>query len=88
MRPDFYNHLDIWHKEIDYLRISSIRLGYTLPKDVLNKIGLSNVRFSFEARNPFVISNGYDGYFDPESYGNIYAQPQQKSYTLGVNLTF
>ncbi|MUP38194.1 SusC/RagA family TonB-linked outer membrane protein [Labilibaculum euxinus] len=88
MRPDFYNYLDIWHKEIDYLRISSIRLGYTLPKDILNKVRLSNVRFSFEARNPFVISNGYDGYFDPESYGNIYAQPQQKSYTLGVNLTF
>jgi TonB-linked SusC/RagA family outer membrane protein len=88
MRSDFYNHLDIWHKEIDYLRISSIRLGYTLPKDILNKVRLSNVRFSFEARNPFVISNGYDGYFDPESYGNIYAQPQQKSYTLGVNLTF
>ncbi|RZT96340.1 TonB-linked SusC/RagA family outer membrane protein [Ancylomarina subtilis] len=88
LRPDFYNHLDIWHKEVDYLRISSIRLGYSLSQDVLNKVGLSNVRFSFEARNPFVISNGYDGYFDPESYGNIYAQPQQKSYTLGVNLTF
>ncbi len=55
---------------------------------MLKRIKLDNVRFSFEARNPFVISNGYDGYFDPESYGNIYAQPQQKSYTLGVNLTF
>lgn len=87
IRPDFYNALDIWHKKIDYLRISSIRLGYSLPKNILNKINLSNVRFSFEARNPFVISNGYEGYFDPESYGNIYAQPQQKSYTLGVNLT-
>ena len=83
-----YRHLDIWLKEVNYLRISSIRLGYSLPKDVLKRIKLSNVRFSFEARNPFVISNGHDGYFDPESYGNIYAQPQQKSYTLGVNLTF
>lgn len=83
-----YRHLDTWLKEVNYLRISSIRLGYTLSKEVLKRIRLSNVRFSLEARNPFVISNGYDGYFDPESYGNIYAQPQQKSYTVGVNLTF
>lgn len=88
MRSDFYNRLDIWHKEVNYLRISSIRLGYTLTKSMLKNLGLSNVRLSFEARNPFVISNGYDGYFDPESYGNIYAQPQQKSYTIGVNLSF
>jgi TonB-linked SusC/RagA family outer membrane protein len=83
-----YRHLDIWLKEVNYLRISSIRLGYTLPKELLNKVNLTNVRFNVEARNPFVISNGYNGYFDPESYGNIYAQPQQKSITLGVNLTF
>ncbi|PXY02061.1 SusC/RagA family TonB-linked outer membrane protein [Marinifilum breve] len=88
IRPDFYNSLDIWHKEVNYLRISSIRMGYTLGKDMLQDLGLSSVRLSFEARNPFVISNGYDGYFDPESFGNIYAQPQQKSYTIGVNLTF
>lgn len=88
IRPDFYNSLDIWHKEVNYLRISSIRLGYTLDKNMLQDLGLSAVRLSFEARNPFVISNGYDGYFDPESFGNIYAQPQQKSYTIGVNLTF
>ena len=83
-----YRHLDTWLKKVNYMRISSIRLGYTLPNAMLKRIKLSNVRFSLEARNPFVISNGYDGYFDPESYGNIYAQPQQKSYTLGVNLTF
>ncbi|MDQ2177877.1 SusC/RagA family TonB-linked outer membrane protein [Marinifilum sp. D714] len=88
LRPDFYNSLDIWHKEVNYLRISSIRLGYTLSKNMLQDLGLSSVRLSFEARNPFVISNGFDGYFDPESFGNIYAQPQQKSYTIGVNLTF
>lgn len=83
-----YNHLDIWLKEINYLRISSIRFGYTLPQELLEKIKLTKLRFHVEARNPFVISNGYDGYFDPESYGNIYAQPQQKSITLGVNLSF
>lgn len=83
-----YRYLDIWKKDISYLRVSSIRLGYTLPKDVLNRLRLDNVRFTLEGRNLFVIGTDYDGYFDPETYGNIYAQPIQKSITLGLNVTF
>lgn len=83
-----YRYLDIWLKEVNYLRISSIRLGYTLPQNIIDRLNLTKVKFNVEARNPFVISNGYDGYFDPESYGNIYSQPQAKSYTIGVNVTF
>jgi len=83
-----YQALDIWLKEVNYMRISSIRLGYTLSQQLADQLKLNSVRFSFEARNPFVISNGYDGYFDPESYGNIYSQPQAKSFTIGVNVTF
>ncbi|MEC4114374.1 SusC/RagA family TonB-linked outer membrane protein [Myroides pelagicus] len=83
-----YRYLDIWTKEISYLRISSIRLGYTLPKDVLKKMRIDNVRFTLEGRNLFVFGTNYDGFFDPETYGNIYAQPIQKSLTLGLNVTF
>ncbi len=83
-----YQNLDIWLKEVNYMRVSSIRLGYYLPQVMIDKLKLHSVKLSFEARNPFVVSNGYDGYFDPESYGNIYSQPQAKSYTLGVNVTF
>jgi len=86
--PGIYRHLDIWLKEINYLRISSIRLGYRLSKEALNRLNLSSVRFTLEARNPFVIANSYDGFFDPESYGNMYAQPQQKTYSIGVNIGF
>ncbi|MDM1397389.1 SusC/RagA family TonB-linked outer membrane protein [Myroides odoratimimus] len=83
-----YRYLDIWTKEISYLRISSIRLGYTLPKDLLKKLNVDNIRFTVEGRNLFVFGSDYKGYFDPETYGNIYAQPIQKSFTLGLNVTF
>lgn len=83
-----YNLLDIWAKEISYLRISSIRVGYTLPKKYAEVVGFKNARFSLEGRNLFVFSNGYKGYFDPETYGNIYAQPIAKSVTVGVNVSF
>ncbi|MGL4293717.1 MAG: SusC/RagA family TonB-linked outer membrane protein [Bacteroidales bacterium] len=83
-----YRYLDTWVKEISYVRINSIRLGYNIPSKVLAGKFIESCRFNFEARNPFVFGTNYDGYFDPETYGNIYAQPLAKSYTIGVNLTF
>lgn len=83
-----YNYLDIWASEISYMRISSIRIGYTLPKLLTDNLNIQNARFSLEGRNLFVISSDYTGYFDPETYGNIYAQPISTSITLGLNFTF
>ncbi|MGL5637035.1 MAG: SusC/RagA family TonB-linked outer membrane protein [Bacteroidales bacterium] len=83
-----YRNYDIWFKEISYLRINSIRLGYTLPQSILKDKFISSARFSFEARNPFVFGTSYKGFFDPETYGNIYAQPIPKSFSVGVNMTF
>lgn len=75
-------------KDLTYFRVTSIRLSYNLAKEMAQNLGLSALRFSLEGRNLFVFSNGYDGYFDPETFGSIYAQPIQKSITLGINLEF
>jgi hypothetical protein len=83
-----YDYYDIWIKKISYLRINSIRLGYTLDKDVLKSKSVSSVRFNIEARNPFVIGSDYKGYFDPENYGNIYGQPIPRTISFGINVTF
>lgn len=85
---DMYNLLDTWVREMSYMRLSSVRLGYTLPKKTSEKIFVESIRFSAEARNLFVISSDYKGYFDPETFGNIYAQPIPKSFSLGCNITF
>lgn len=83
-----YNLLDTWVHELSYMRISSMRLGYTLPKKASARILIDNIRFTAEAKNLFVISSDFNGYFDPETFGNIYAQPIQKSFSFGCNLTF
>jgi len=83
-----FNDLDIWYKEISYLRINSIRLGYTVPEKMCQKLGMASARVNMEVRNPFVIGSDYEGYFDPETYGNIYSQPLAKSIMMGVNLSF
>ena len=54
----------------------------------LNKVVFRFVSISFEARNPFVFGSSYKGYFDPETYGNIYTQPLAKTFSCGIDLTF
>jgi len=83
-----YNDLDIWVKDISYVRISSIKLGYALPKKQLDKLKLSSLNFNLEGRNLFVFGTDFDGYFDPETFGSIYAQPIPKIISLGFNLSF
>lgn len=82
------SQLDIWAKQMSYLRVNSIRFGYSLPKNVIEKLGIDALRFSLEGRNLFVFSTDYSGFFDPETFGNIYTQPITKSVSFGVNVSF
>jgi len=83
-----FRDLDIWYKEVSYLRVNSIRLAYDIPKSALAKLGIASAKVNIESRNPFVIATNYSGYFDPETVGNIYAQPMPKSITFGLNVSF
>ncbi|MFB9052053.1 SusC/RagA family TonB-linked outer membrane protein [Formosa undariae] len=83
-----YDDLDLWIKDISYLRISSIRFSYSLPRKQLDKLKLSSLDFNIEGRNLFVIGTDYEGFFDPETYGSIYAQPIPKIISIGFNLAF
>lgn len=79
---------DYWFCKMSYMRINSIRLGYSLPERAIDRIGLASARISLEARNPFVFGSSYKGYFDPETYGNIYTQPLARTFSFGIDLTF
>ena len=85
---NLFNSLDIWNRKINYFRVNSIRLGYSFPQRITRKLRMAGLRVHFEARNPLVIATNYDGYFDPETYGNIYAQPMARTYSVGLNITF
>lgn len=52
----------------DFLKVKSISLGYSLPKSVLSKAGISNLRFYVSGYNLFTIT-GYPGP-DPEVSSN------------------
>lgn len=83
-----YKDLDIWVKDISYIRISSIRLSYALPTATFEKLNLSGLNLNIEGRNLFVLGSDYDGYFDPETFGSLYAQPIPRIISAGFNLSF
>lgn len=85
---DIFRNLDIWCREISYVRVNSIRLGYELPESIVKKLRVNAIKLNLEARNPFVFGTNYKGFFDPETYGNIYAQPMPRMLSMGLNVNF
>ena len=83
-----YSMLDLWVKSRNYCRLQSVRLGYRIPKKVLQPLGISSASVSLEGRTLMVIASNYDNYLDPETMGNPYAQPIRKSFIFGLNMNF
>lgn len=78
-----------------YLRLSTITLGYTLPKSIVQRAKISNARIYCTLNNIYTFTN-YTGY-DPEVSATSSAltpgvdnssYPRSKSWVIGVNLTF
>lgn len=73
----------------DYLRLKTLSLGYTLPKNIVSKVKLSNARVYFNATNLLTFA-ACDEY-DPEVcayFTRGWEMPQGKTFTFGVELSF
>lgn len=68
-----------------FVRCRNITLGYTIPASTLRGV-LSSVRIYADVNNPFVISP-YKG-LDLETDNSVFAYPNVRSFTLGVDITF
>jgi TonB-linked SusC/RagA family outer membrane protein len=69
-----------------YIRLKNVELSYKLPKKLLNKLNMDNVRVYVSGNNLFTISD-VDKRVDPET-DTQGAYPIVKSYTLGLNFSF
>ncbi|WP_340114620.1 SusC/RagA family TonB-linked outer membrane protein [Maribellus mangrovi] len=81
---------DFWNLDAAYLRLKNINLSYTLPKSLLDNIGIKNCVVYFSGSNVFSISNlgVYKHSFDPEITGaNNRDYPPVKTATFGIRLT-
>ena len=77
-----------------YFKIKQIQLGYTLPKNLLSKVGISHTRV-YASLDDFFTFSSYPG-FDPEAAANATtgmgvdkgAYPTSKKVVLGFNIEF
>ncbi|MBQ3857685.1 SusC/RagA family TonB-linked outer membrane protein [Segatella bryantii] len=77
-----------------FLRLQDVTIGYTLPRKLTARWGISKMRVYTSASNLFVIT-GYTGY-DPEvdiqtslcSGMDLNRYPRSRSFVFGVNVTF
>jgi TonB-linked SusC/RagA family outer membrane protein len=88
---NFNNPSDFYLEDGDYLRLKTIQLGYSLPNDLISKIGLSRARIFITGENVFTFTK-YSGY-DPEIGGGVLGidrgyYPQARTGMLGVNVQF
>jgi TonB-linked SusC/RagA family outer membrane protein len=78
-----------WMFDGDYLRIKNITLGYTLPKSLVNKVKLDNLRIYASAVNLYTFHKV--DYWDPErgvdgtGFG-LY--PLTKKFVIGIEMSF
>lgn len=88
---DNYVKSDKWVKDASYCRLKNVVLGYTLPQDIIKKMGIGSLRVYVSGQNLLTFSKFFDGY-DPEvSYsgtqgGEFY--PIMQTFTFGLDLKF
>ena len=86
-----------WYSKGNFVRISDMTLGYSLPSELIRHVCLQKARFYVQLQNPFTFTNYPNN--DPEgsvkgtrNYANkhnAYSEPTtMKYYIFGVNLTF
>ncbi len=85
--PNNSQESSLYLRDASYIRLKSVDIGYTLPKNVSAKIGAEVLRIYFSGSNLFLIDKMK--MFDPETENTDGAYyPQQRTLNLGLNLTF
>lgn len=91
VRPGYFQDKSTWGigdyylQKSWFIRCRNITLGYTIPVNQGRNI-LSNVRVYFDVNNPFMITP-YDG-LDLETDNSVWAYPNVRSFSLGIDITF
>lgn len=76
-------------KDVNYLRLRNLTIGYTLPKKWTQACYMQRVRVYFEGTNLLCWDSLEDYGFDPEiSSVTGFDYPQHRVFQIGLNITF
>ncbi|MDH5032231.1 SusC/RagA family TonB-linked outer membrane protein [Chryseobacterium cucumeris] len=80
---------DFWLFDASYFRIKSVTLGYSLPQEVVSRIGLKKFRIYANLENYFTLRGDKRVKdFDPEMASARATYPNLKTVSFGINATF
>ena len=81
------NQINTWFmRNGAFLRVKQIQLGYTLPRNLIKRVGMSKFRVYFTGTNLFTFS-GFK-LWDVEMGGDGLKYTIQKSFTIGIDAGF
>lgn len=74
-----------------YVRLKNFQVGYTIPRTITSKWGISNLRLFFSAENLWTITD-MPNQFDPELIGTdasaTNGYPLSRTFSFGLNVSF
>jgi len=77
-----------WLMNAAFLRLKNLEFGYTLPPNLCGKTGMKNLRIFVSGNNLAILFDHMkDLGFDPETT-DFWFYSQQRTFNVGVNLTF
>jgi TonB-dependent starch-binding outer membrane protein SusC len=71
--PGEYWNLVGYYKDVSFVKVQNLSLGYSLPAGLLDRIRVKGLRVYANVLNPFVFTD-FDG-FDPESASGVESNP-------------
>lgn len=82
-----YWNSDFWKQNVRYIKLRNLVFGYSLPKTLLSKVNIKNVRVYFSGQNLATLTNVKG--IDPEIQSdNGLVYPTTRIYNFGLNLSF
>ncbi|WP_010419764.1 TonB-dependent receptor [Anaerophaga thermohalophila] len=80
-----------WVKDISFIKLKNLQLGYSVPEKLTSDIGIQKIYFYLNAQNVFsIVDKDFEGY-DPEKStfsATVNEYPVPRIVSLGVNLSF
>ena len=82
---------DSWFSKVKYIGLRQVTLGYTIPRQFTNRLGISNLRVAIEAQNLGYLYNSLPNKLNPQSVGgnanNTFMERLLIPYTASYNFS-
>jgi len=79
----------IQYKDASFWRLSNVTLGYTLPKNLLERMNIGTIRCYIQANNALILTKENNIWMDPEFNSGTYQDDVPfATWLFGVNVSF